>query len=827
MSCHPPCDRMDHDDPGPPASLDSAARHGLGPVEPGDGAGPRLCPDSSQGVPGAMAGPHRARRAPAGARVVLRSHRQTRDGARRARCGAVRCAAAGLGRGPVGGHALGPGPEATTVGTRCTVLARSVGSRGCAVPVAWDHPDGHGQPCRAPGVVAPAAPGARGAPTLLDGPGAGRSGLGRPLAVAARGPGLGWHPFVRSNTGGTLRPTGPGAWGPLEDLRAHAGQPTWQGTGIAFKGRHRQRPCTLLACWGGRGEGPVVAPDGRAAEGPYRLLVWGAGLDCAGLQEHPTRRLAVAAHPQAHARAGRAPVAGRRRGDLVAAERRGRGGDRQSRPARFPTSRPPRPAQPRTRRATRLRLVRGFRRGWHLLLVALLDQAPLPLGRCVPAPWPAVPVPEQAVNSLPVLALPQATWNLRRQERQRHGGGRKHGRDSPLSKNLLQKAREPSPPACRRSRKPTRPTVARRGQRCASAARPKAGRSRRPGRGGRQGSAAPRWSAQHWRAGALGWPPAVWTVSLAIGPLVYTGTRPPTSGWSRRAAGPGGGALLAPRVGPESRRCSAPARARPDGRDARATRRGQHPARAWGMRRTAGAIHGRRGAPSGEREGTNDAGGGQARDALLPDEARVVRQVCAWGGGDRRTLGAVCRRRPQAGAEDAPRQHRRGAEGRVGPLAASGLPRGRGGWHDPPGAPAAPPRRAQRSRPGPPRGAVSVPCGSASGARSRSPGPALGEPAVGAAVQARGGSTSAWPGHRRAGAQGLGGQACAQARTVAGPATGHASARGHAKASRVRTPLPAVWAPRPTAVGASALASRRRCGPTWWPWRCGRPWGPG
>jgi len=24
---------------------------------------------------------------------------------------------------------------------------------------------------------------------------------------------------------------------------------TWQGTGIAFKGRHRQLHCTLLACW--------------------------------------------------------------------------------------------------------------------------------------------------------------------------------------------------------------------------------------------------------------------------------------------------------------------------------------------------------------------------------------------------------------------------------------------------------------------------------------------------------------------------------------------------------------------------------------------------
>ena len=65
------------------------------------------------------------------------------------------------------------------------------------------------------------------------------------------------------------------------------------------------------------------------------------------------------------------------------------------------------PPQARTRRATRLRLVSVFRRGWNLILVALLAQAPLPLGRFVPEPWPAVPVLEET-PSLAVLALPQA-----------------------------------------------------------------------------------------------------------------------------------------------------------------------------------------------------------------------------------------------------------------------------------------------------------------------------------------------------------------------------------------------------------------------------------
>ena len=66
----------------------------------------------------------------------------------------------------------------------------------------------------------------------------------------------------------------------------------------------------------------------------------------------------------------------------------------------------PRPL--RLRRATRLRLVSVFRRGWNLILVALLDHAPLPMGRFVPEPWSAVSVPEEEPPSLPVLALPQA-----------------------------------------------------------------------------------------------------------------------------------------------------------------------------------------------------------------------------------------------------------------------------------------------------------------------------------------------------------------------------------------------------------------------------------
>ena len=65
------------------------------------------------------------------------------------------------------------------------------------------------------------------------------------------------------------------------------------------------------------------------------------------------------------------------------------------------------PGHPRSRRATRLRLVSVFRQGWVALLVALLRQEPLPEGRFVPEPWPAVPALEDEACE-PAMALPEA-----------------------------------------------------------------------------------------------------------------------------------------------------------------------------------------------------------------------------------------------------------------------------------------------------------------------------------------------------------------------------------------------------------------------------------
>ena len=59
---------------------------------------------------------------------------------------------------------------------------------------------------------------------------------------------LGWHPFLRINTGGTVRPTGQVRRVPLKTWVPEPGT-AWQGTGIALQGRHRQLHGTLLACW--------------------------------------------------------------------------------------------------------------------------------------------------------------------------------------------------------------------------------------------------------------------------------------------------------------------------------------------------------------------------------------------------------------------------------------------------------------------------------------------------------------------------------------------------------------------------------------------------
>jgi hypothetical protein len=295
--------------------------------------------------------------------------------------------------------------DATTLGTRFTVLAISVVYRGCAIPVAWT-------------VLAATAKHAwrrewlrrlrqvrRAVPRTWT-----------VIVVADRGlyarwlfrriTRLGWHPFLRINTGGTFRPQGHVRGVPLKTVLPEPGT-TWPGTGSACKGRNRQVHCTLRACWEARYKDPWLLltdlPPEASSACWYGLR---AGIEQgfkitkrAGWQWQRT-------HMTQPARAARLWLAVA----VATLWLLSVGGEAD---ATIPastvldvTALVPQP--PRTRKATRLRLVRVFRRGWNLILVALLDHAPLPMGRFVPEPWPAVPVPEEGTSSLPELALPQA-----------------------------------------------------------------------------------------------------------------------------------------------------------------------------------------------------------------------------------------------------------------------------------------------------------------------------------------------------------------------------------------------------------------------------------
>jgi Transposase DDE domain len=295
--------------------------------------------------------------------------------------------------------------DATTLGDRFTVLALSVVYRGCARPVAWTVLAATAKHAwrrewlRMLRQVHRAVPRAWTVLVLAD-----RGLYARWLF--RRITRLGWHPFLRINVGGTFRPTGQVRGVPLKTLVPEPGA-TWQGTGIAFKGRHRQLHCTLLACWEPGYKDPWLIltdlPPEASTACWYGLRAWiEQGFKItkrAGWQWQRTRMT----QPDRAARLWLAVA-------VATLWLLSVGGEAdETIPASTVldvTALVPQPM--RTRHATRLRLVSVFRRGWTLILVALLDQAPLPLGRFMPEPWPTVPVPEKERPAVLGLGLPQA-----------------------------------------------------------------------------------------------------------------------------------------------------------------------------------------------------------------------------------------------------------------------------------------------------------------------------------------------------------------------------------------------------------------------------------
>jgi hypothetical protein len=290
------------------------------------------------------------------------------------------------------GRQLALAIDATTLGDRLVVLAVSVVYRGCAIPVGWvilpagePHAWKH-EWLRLLRHLRPAIPRAMTVIVLAD-----RGLYARWLFVRIRR--LGWHPFLRVNAGGTFRPDGwrlsarLGTFAPTPDSR-------WQGTGTAFQGKQSRLRCTLLA-WRKAGCQDVWLiltdlPPEVADAGWYGLRAWieqGFKITKRGGWQWQRTRMT---DPDRAARLWLAvavatlwllSVGG-------AAEAAAKDGVPESTLLAVTSAL----AQRRQRQATQLRAVSIFRRGLTLIWVALLHRQPLPTGRFLPEPWPAIPL---------------------------------------------------------------------------------------------------------------------------------------------------------------------------------------------------------------------------------------------------------------------------------------------------------------------------------------------------------------------------------------------------------------------------------------------------
>ena len=278
--------------------------------------------------------------------------------------------------------------DATTLGTRFTVLAISVVYRGGAIPVAWrillaNVPHAWRREwLRLLRQRRPAIPHAWTVIVLAD-----RGLYARWLF--RRIVRLGWHPFLRINRGGTFRPDPQATSRPLLSFVPQPGT-CWRGTGTAFKSPQRRLRCTLLACWEEGYTDPWLMltdlPPEASEAGWYGLRAWiEQQFKCikrAGWQWQRTRMT----QPERAARLWLAVAVatlwllsvGGMAEEAIPASTRLDVSDALA-------------GQRRQRRATRLRLVSIFHRGWITILVALLEQAPLPLGAFRPEPWPRLP----------------------------------------------------------------------------------------------------------------------------------------------------------------------------------------------------------------------------------------------------------------------------------------------------------------------------------------------------------------------------------------------------------------------------------------------------
>ena len=211
--------------------------------------------------------------------------------------------------------------DATTLSDRFTVLCISVLYRRCAIPVAWKMLRG----------------GEKGAwepywKELLTTLKAGVPKDWTVIVLADRGlyapwlfrhiVALGWHPFLRINLGGKVRPLGAEKFDWLSSLVPHTGS-AWCGVVDCFV--QSTLRCTLLARWDARLCRPVAGADRFGPRSRQRRVVQHAHLDRRQLQGYQARRLAVASNQDDRSQASESAVVGDCGGDVVGRQRGRRG----------------------------------------------------------------------------------------------------------------------------------------------------------------------------------------------------------------------------------------------------------------------------------------------------------------------------------------------------------------------------------------------------------------------------------------------------------------------------------------------------------------------
>jgi hypothetical protein len=291
--------------------------------------------------------------------------------------------------------------DATTLGQRFVVLVVSVVYRGCAIPIAWtvlpatEQHAWRGEWLRMLRQVRAVVPRRFFVLVLAD-----RGLYARWLFQ--RLVRLGWHPLLRINPGGTFRPAKSVHYRPLRAVVPQTGT-QWVGAGTAFQGARRRLNCTLLARWDAGYRDPwFLLTDLAPSAGEacwYGVRAWiepGFKITKRGGWQWQRTRMT---DPQRAARLWLAVAVA----TLWLLSGGGLAEDTIPESTLLPLADDDGPAA-RSRQATRLRLVSIFRRGWIIILMALINQCRLPQGRFKPEPWPQ-PEPSHTLRGAPEMRL--------------------------------------------------------------------------------------------------------------------------------------------------------------------------------------------------------------------------------------------------------------------------------------------------------------------------------------------------------------------------------------------------------------------------------------